>query len=112
MHDLEVTNCDLKLYFLSQIRYSPKGQLWYNYGMSPTVFRLKDYRFYFLSNEETRMHVHVECPEGEAKYWIEPIVSLAVYHGLNRVRLNEIERIVEKHKDEIIKKWKEHFSQR
>jgi len=80
--------------------------------MSPTVFRLKDYRFYFLSNEETRIHIHVECPEGEAKYWIEPIVSLAVFHGLNSVKLREIERIVEKHKDEIIKKWKEHFGKR
>lgn len=44
--------------------------------------------------------------------WIEPIVSLAVYHGLNSVKLNEIERIVEKHKNEIIKKWQEYFGKR
>jgi hypothetical protein len=70
--------------------------------MSPAIFRLKDYRFYFLSNEEKRIHVHVECPDGEAKFWIEPIISLAVYHRLSNVRLNEIEKIVEKHKDEIL----------
>jgi hypothetical protein len=27
--------------------------------MSPTVFREKGYRFYFLSNEEERIHIHV-----------------------------------------------------
>lgn len=80
--------------------------------MSPTVFRIKEYRFYFLSNEEKRIHVHVESPDGVAKFWIEPIVSLAVYHRLNSVKLNEIEKIVEKHKDEIIKKWQEYFSKR
>ena len=58
------------------------------------------------------MHVHVECPDGEAKFWVEPIVSLAVYHGLSTVRLNEIEKIVERHKDEIVKKWQEYFGKR
>ena len=77
--------------------------------MSPTVFRIKGYRFYFLSNEEDRIHVHIECAEGEAKFWIEPIVSLATYYRLNSKRLNEIQKIVEKYKDEIIKEWKRHF---
>jgi len=77
--------------------------------MSPTIFRIKDYRFYFLSNEETRMHVHVICGSGEAKYWIEPIVSLAVYYGLNNKKLGEIQKIVEEHRNEIIKAWKKHF---
>jgi hypothetical protein len=58
------------------------------------------------------MHVHIECPDGEAKFWIEPIVSLATYSRLNNVRLNEIEKIVEKHKNEIIKKWQEYFGKR
>jgi len=80
--------------------------------MSPSIFRQKDYRFYFLSNEEKRMHVHVECPDGEAKFWIEPIISLAVYSRLSNVRLNDIEKIVEKHKDEIVKKWQEYFGKR
>ena len=80
--------------------------------MSPTVFRVKDYRFYFLSNEENRMHVHVECSEGEAKFWIEAIVALAIYTKLRPNKLNEIQKIVEKRKNEIIKKWKEHFGKR
>jgi len=30
------------------------------------------------------MHVHISCPDGEAKFWIEPIISLATYRGLNK----------------------------
>jgi len=83
----------------------------FNY-MSPTVFREKGYRFYFLSNEEERIHIHVTCEDGEAKFWLEPIVSLAVYYGLNLRKLNEIQRIVEEHRNEIIKAWQKHFSKR
>lgn len=78
--------------------------------MSPTIFREKGYRFYFLSNEEKRIHIHVTREEGEAKFWIEPIVSLAVYHRLNPKRLNEIQKIVEERKNEIVEAWQRHFS--
>ena len=80
--------------------------------MSPTIFREKGYRFYFLSNEEERIHIHVTREEGEAKFWIEPIVSLAVCHGLNPRRLNKIQKIVGEHRNEIIEAWQKHFSQR
>ena len=80
--------------------------------MSPTIFREKGYRFYFLSNEERRIHVHVTSEDGEAKYWLEPIVSLAVYFGLSSKKLNDIQQIIEEHKDEIIKAWRGHFSKR
>ena len=49
----------------------------YNVNMSPTVFNEKGYRFFFFSREETRMHVHVHCAEGEARYWLEPEIELA-----------------------------------
>jgi hypothetical protein len=52
----------------------------------------------------------VTCEDGEAKYWLEPAVSLAIYHGLNSRELNEIQKIVEEHKNEIIKAWQKHFS--
>ena len=80
--------------------------------MSPTVFREKGYRFYFFSNEERRMHIHVECEDGEAKFWIEPIVSLAIHCKLNDKRLNQIQKIVEKRKNEIGKEWERHFGKR
>ncbi len=80
--------------------------------MSPSIFREKGYRFYFLSNEEERMHVHVTGEQGEAKFWMEPIISLAVYHGFNPRRLNEIQKIVEDRRDEIAKAWQRHFGKR
>ena len=80
--------------------------------MSPSIFREKGYRFYFLSNEEDRIHIHVTSEDGEAKFWLEPILSLAVYRGLNPKKLSEIQLTIEAHKDEIIKAWQQHFGKR
>ena len=58
------------------------------------------------------MHIHVTCEDGEAKFWIEPLVSLAVYHGLSARKLKEIGKIVEEYRHEIVKAWQKHFSKR
>lgn len=50
--------------------------------MSPTVFRIGRYRFYFFSREEDRMHVQVYSPNGEAKLWIVPQIELGMSKGL------------------------------
>jgi len=55
------------------------------------------------------MHVHIICPDGEAKFWIEPIVSLAASTGLSKSQLNSLQKLTEEHKNEIIKAWKKHF---
>ena len=80
--------------------------------MTPSIFRVKGYRFYFLSNEEDRIHIHVTCENGEAKFWLEPIVSLAIHHRLNAKKLGEIQGIIEEHKNEIIQAWRKHFGKR
>jgi len=77
--------------------------------MSPTVFRYKSYRFYFFSREETRMHVHVEGPDGEAKFWLDPVISLAEHTGLSRRQLIEIQTALVENAYEIAKAWKKHF---
>lgn len=51
--------------------------------MRPTIFREGPYRFYFFSREERRMHIHVQGPRGEAKYWMEPAIELAQNYGLS-----------------------------
>ncbi len=56
------------------------------------------------------MHVHVSSSEGEAKFWLEPVVALAVYQGLNAKQLNELKAVVERRKDEIATRWHKHFS--
>ena len=77
--------------------------------MSPTVFRYKGYRFYFFSREEERTHVHVHCADGEAKFWIEPAVSLAKNWGLSGAQVTELTRVATEHKDEIAEAWRTHF---
>jgi hypothetical protein len=41
------------------------------------MYRYKNYRFFVNSREETRRHVHVQTPDGEAKFWLEPEIQLA-----------------------------------
>jgi diadenosine tetraphosphate (Ap4A) HIT family hydrolase len=77
--------------------------------MSPTIFRAKGFRFFFFSREETRVHVHVICGDGEAKYWLEPAIELAKNSRLSQSQLNEIKQLVEEHQDEFKSAWKKHF---
>lgn len=77
--------------------------------MSPTVFRHKNFRFFFFSREEKRKHVHVTSPNGEAKFWLEPVVTLAKHTYYSERVLKELKKIVEEHKDEIEKAWDQFF---
>ncbi|HUP63302.1 MAG TPA: DUF4160 domain-containing protein [Thermoanaerobaculia bacterium] len=76
--------------------------------MSPTVFRDGQYRFYFFSLEEQRMHVHVESPDGELKVWLEPRVEVAQNHGIADREVTKILRVVEKRYGEIEERWRGH----
>ena len=77
--------------------------------MSPTVFRYKNYHFLFFSLEEDRIHIHVSCPDGEAKFWLEPAAALVKSYGLNSKQIKEIQKIVQERKEEITQAWKKHF---
>ena len=77
--------------------------------MSPTVFRYRQYRFFFFSREELRIHVHVVSPDGEAKFWLEPAIQLAVNKGLKSVELTELTRVIEERQHEIRTHWHKHF---
>lgn len=77
--------------------------------MSPTVFRYKGYRFFFFSREESRIHIHVYCGNGEAKFWLEPNLELAENYGLTPKQLREVQGMIEEHRDEIINSWKTHL---
>jgi len=78
--------------------------------MSPTIFREKGYRFFFFSRDETRMHVHVYCGDGEAKFWLVPEIELSRNYRLIRLQLKQIEEIIEEHYDELTSAWQKHFS--
>ncbi|MGH7389772.1 MAG: DUF4160 domain-containing protein [Candidatus Rokuibacteriota bacterium] len=77
--------------------------------MSPTVLRVRGYRFYFFSREEWRPHVHVQHASGEAKFWLEPEVDLAADYGLGPKRINAARKIIGEHVDDIRAAWAKHF---
>jgi hypothetical protein len=77
--------------------------------MSPTIFREHGYRFYFFSREEPRMHVHVNHADGEAKFWLEPVIELAQNFGLSAQELREVNKLVNLHQQEIKDAWHSHF---
>lgn len=62
--------------------------------MSPTIFREGGFRFYFFSREEPRMHLHVQCADGEAKFWLEPTVELANCYRLNDQQIRSIRKLI------------------
>lgn len=75
----------------------------------PTVLIIGNMRFFFNSREESRRHIHIEMPDGTAKFWLEPLVSLADFHNLKEKDLNKIESIVKEKRDDFIKEWNKHF---
>ncbi len=55
------------------------------------------------------MHVHVCHADGEAKFWIEPSITLAKNYGLSDSQVNKLTDVVKEHRDEIADAWKKHF---
>lgn len=77
--------------------------------MAPTIVRDGQFRLFFFSREESRIHVHVSYPEGEAKFRLTPSVHLARNVGLSGVQLRQAQAVVEAHLQEIQDAWQRHF---
>lgn len=77
--------------------------------MSPTVFRAGGFRFYFFSREEPRMHIHVMGSNGEAKFWMEPVIELAQNYGLSQREIGDTLRMIQEHENDIHDAWQRHF---
>jgi hypothetical protein len=77
--------------------------------MAPTVLREGQFRFFFFSREEPRIHVHVAHPDGEAKFWLTPEVQLATSVGLNPKQIREAQLLIETRIGEIADAWQRHF---
>jgi hypothetical protein len=80
--------------------------------MSPTLLLKDGLRFYFFSREETRMHVHVQHADGEAKFWLSPKVELALNKGLKAKQVAKAQELVEENQDAFRKAWSAHFGHR
>lgn len=56
------------------------------------------------------MHIHIETPEREAKFWLEPLISLSESHHLKQPALRDIEQIVEEQQGKFRNEWRNYFS--
>ncbi|NCP67972.1 DUF4160 domain-containing protein [bacterium] len=73
----------------------------------PTVLRIGNYRFHFYSDERQEPpHIHVATPDGECKFWLEPI-KLARNKGVAPHLLREIEKLVYEHRTFLKEKYYE-----
>ena len=77
--------------------------------MAPTIVRDGQFRLFFFSREETRIHVHVAHPDGEAKFWLTPDVTLASQTGLSATHIRQAQAVVNAHLKEIQDAWNDHF---
>jgi len=76
----------------------------------PTVCYDGPYRLFFYSSDgEEPVHVHVERDRSMAKFWLDPVV-LARSSGFSRSELRIVESVVKKHKDDVEKAWYEFFA--
>ncbi|MCM5572011.1 DUF4160 domain-containing protein [Burkholderiaceae bacterium FT117] len=77
--------------------------------MTPTLLREGGFRFCFFSREELRPHVHVQHANGEAKFWLEPMVEVANNAGLSDRQLRAALLLVKDRSVEFRDAWDRHF---
>jgi len=76
----------------------------------PTVLRVGPYRFFFYSSDcNEPIHVHVERDNSIAKIWIDPI-RLQNSSGFSRSEISKILSIIAENQRQILEGWNEYFS--
>ena len=78
----------------------------------PTVLRIGPYSFLFFSSDQGEPpHIHVKREGDVIKFWLEPI-RLAKNKGFAGHEINEIQRLIEKHRDLLATAWYDYFNAR
>ena len=76
----------------------------------PTILKAGRYRFFFYSSDRNEpIHVHIEADEKIAKVWLDPI-RLETSGGFSRSDISRILSIVKKHQIELMEAWNGYFS--
>lgn len=79
----------------------------------PLIFGWNGYRFHFYSDEgdpREPIHIHVAHPNGDAKFWLYPEITVVYNHGFSAKTMRRLRDIVEEHREIIEEAWNEHFS--
>jgi Domain of unknown function (DUF4160) len=56
-----------------------------------------------------RLHIHVQSPDGEAEFWLEPY-GLARNYGLSAQDLARVDQLITEHEQEIRDAGRGHFA--
>lgn len=78
----------------------------------PVILRYQGFKFFFYSNEGNPLeaaHIHVRSAEGEAKFWLEPVIQLARNDGFDARTLRMLISIIEEHKNLLEEAWNDYF---
>jgi hypothetical protein len=76
----------------------------------PTVLRIGPYRFFFYAGDRDEPpHIHVERENNKAKFWLVP-VRLQNNWGFSRQEINQIQRLVNENREELLGGWNEYFN--
>jgi hypothetical protein len=76
----------------------------------PTVLRVGPYRFFFYAGDGNEPpHIHIERDNDTAKFWLDP-VRFQRSQGFSRHELQQIQRLVEEHDEELLRSWDDYFN--
>lgn len=76
----------------------------------PTLFTVFGFRFMFYSNDHEPIHIHVLKGGAEARFQVQPEVSLLENNGLKPAELKLAEALVVENQDTIIQNWNNFFN--
>lgn len=77
------------------------------FKIMPTVLRIGSFRFHFYSDERNEPpHIHVATPDGECKFWLDPI-KLARNKGVRPHIVRDIEKLIFQYNEFLLEKYNE-----
>jgi len=77
----------------------------------PTVLRIKGYRFFFFSSDRNEpIHIHVKKGKGDAKIWLEPEPFPEYFFDFKNQEESQIMKTVKENHQLLTSKWNEYFS--
>lgn len=75
----------------------------------PTVKIIGRFQFHFYSADRTEPpHIHVRAPDGDAKFWLQPI-ALEYTYGFSAKDVSRLTRLVYEHQELFLEAWHEYF---
>lgn len=78
----------------------------------PVIFRFKNYRFFFYSNEGNPLepgHIHVRSGQKEAKMWLSP-VTICRQTGFSTREIKEIITLTHIYQHVFQGAWNDYFA--